>query len=497
MSTYVALWDDRQVSSSARDAMSLQEAVLRPIAEADVSATVARRLESAIRLGIFVDGSKLPREQDLASQFGVSAFALREALSTLRSRGLIITKPGKGGGSFVRFDDSVDPPSEDLSNRSTAELRDFGDWTSTITASCAALASRRASRSTIAELHRLASSVAQADDSADARRAQGRFTLSLAAASQSPRLGRAIFTLQEEAGPLLEFLLRTEEQRKTVSELMSDVVTAVEAGEEAAASAAATRYTQSLVRSLLLIRLEQVRARKTRVVEPGSADASAVVTAVDGLVASILDALKKLSEQVVGVLADGPSSDEAIAETTGPVMAALARLGPPISGAGVLAEVGLISDAEYWRTWFLRDETGIRRAALQDDPDPRHGTLGYPKGEYFTQPRETEHWTVIGPAMDLAAGGTEYYELAFTWPVITPDQRFLGVVGADIQAADLERHLADVILAQRSKFQLVSAERRVIVSNDTTYAVGDLIPEGDETVLQTSAGWLVLAPADG
>jgi hypothetical protein len=63
--------------------------------------------------------------------------------------------------------------------------------------------------------------------------------------------------------------------------------------------------------------------------------------------------------------------------------------------------------------------------------------------------------------------------------------------------ADLERHLADVILAQRSKFQLVSAERRVIVSNDTTYAVGDLIPEGDETVLQTSAGWLVLAPADG
>jgi hypothetical protein len=99
--------------------------------------------------------------------------------------------------------------------------------------------------------------------------------------------------------------------------------------------------------------------------------------------------------------------------------------------------------------------------------------------------------------MDLAAGGTEYYELAFTWPVIATDQRFLGVVGADIQAADLERHLADVILAQRSKFQLVSAERRVIVSNDTAYAVGDLVPEGDETVLQTSAGWLVLAPADG
>jgi DNA-binding FadR family transcriptional regulator len=494
MSADETLRDHGEVSTQpTRDAMSLQEVVLRPIADADVSATVARRLKTAIRLGVFVDGSKLPREQDLASQFGVSAFALREALSTLREQGLLVTKAGKGGGSFVRFDDTSDSHTEDLSDRSTSELRDFGDWTSTITASCAALASRRASRSSVTELHRLAESVAAAHNAADARRAQGRFTLTLAAASQSPRLGRAILALQEEAAALLEFVLHTDEQRKTASALMSDVATAVEGGEAVHASKAAERYIHSLVSALLLTRLERVRARRARAVEPASADPSAVVDAVDTLVTTILDTLQGLAQQVGDVLADGPFADQAAAETAGPVMAALAKLGPPISGAGVLAELGLIADAEYWRAWFLRDNYGIRLAELEDDPDVRSGELyGYPKGEYFAQPRETQHWSVVGPAMDLTAGGTEYYELSFSWPILTPDRRFLGVVGADIQAADLEHHLANVILAQKSTFLLVSADRRVIVTNDTSYAVGDLVPENGETSLETKAGWHVL-----
>src|SRR6187200_221740 len=61
----------------------------------DAASGVARRLRTAIGLGILADGEKLPKEVDLARQLGVTAFALREALGTLRSEGLIVTRVGK------------------------------------------------------------------------------------------------------------------------------------------------------------------------------------------------------------------------------------------------------------------------------------------------------------------------------------------------------------------------------------------------------------------
>src|SRR5215467_1164181 len=47
--------------------------------------TVTRRLAKAIRLGLLLDGERLPAESQLAGQLGVSTVTLREALATLRS----------------------------------------------------------------------------------------------------------------------------------------------------------------------------------------------------------------------------------------------------------------------------------------------------------------------------------------------------------------------------------------------------------------------------
>ena len=67
----------------------------------DAVSAIARRLRTAIGLGILEDGEKLPTEMDLARQLGVTAFSLREALGMLRSEGLIVTRVGKNGGSYV------------------------------------------------------------------------------------------------------------------------------------------------------------------------------------------------------------------------------------------------------------------------------------------------------------------------------------------------------------------------------------------------------------
>ena len=58
--------------------------------------TVTRRLAQAIRLGLLLDGERLPAESQLAGQLGVSTVTLREALATLRTMGLVETRRGRG-----------------------------------------------------------------------------------------------------------------------------------------------------------------------------------------------------------------------------------------------------------------------------------------------------------------------------------------------------------------------------------------------------------------
>ena len=52
-----------------------------PIDAGGRAETVARRLIQAIRLGLLLDGERLPAESTLAGQFGVSPVTLREALA--------------------------------------------------------------------------------------------------------------------------------------------------------------------------------------------------------------------------------------------------------------------------------------------------------------------------------------------------------------------------------------------------------------------------------
>ena len=58
-------------------------------------------LAATIDAGGLVPGDKLPREQDLAADLGVSRMTLRQALSSLETRGAIVRRPGRQGGTFV------------------------------------------------------------------------------------------------------------------------------------------------------------------------------------------------------------------------------------------------------------------------------------------------------------------------------------------------------------------------------------------------------------
>ena len=163
---------------------------------------VVERLTDAIVLGVLTPGERLPSEAQLAKRFGVAVVTAREGLSILRENGLVETRRGREGGSFVTAQDAGHSQAlrARLRRLSRVDLQDLALYLSVITAAAAAQAAVRALDSDINGLRRWPLGQGAA---ASSGRAEGAFHLQLAVLSQSTRLVREQIRLQAEFGPLL------------------------------------------------------------------------------------------------------------------------------------------------------------------------------------------------------------------------------------------------------------------------------------------------------
>lgn len=66
-----------------------------------ITQQIIRQIHTAIIAGKLAPGDKLPSENELIKQFGISKQTLRESLRALEHMGLIQSRKGMGGGSFV------------------------------------------------------------------------------------------------------------------------------------------------------------------------------------------------------------------------------------------------------------------------------------------------------------------------------------------------------------------------------------------------------------
>jgi GntR family transcriptional repressor for pyruvate dehydrogenase complex len=73
-----------------------------PIVSAPRSDEITDRLITAIAIGEYLPGSRLPPERTLAASLKVGRMTVRQALAVLVDKGYIETQRGRGGGSFVR-----------------------------------------------------------------------------------------------------------------------------------------------------------------------------------------------------------------------------------------------------------------------------------------------------------------------------------------------------------------------------------------------------------
>ncbi len=75
--------------------------IITPVLVPKASDVLAARLRALILSGQLAPGDSLPAERDLVIESGLSRAPVREALRVLESEGLIVTRPGRAGGSVV------------------------------------------------------------------------------------------------------------------------------------------------------------------------------------------------------------------------------------------------------------------------------------------------------------------------------------------------------------------------------------------------------------
>jgi GntR family transcriptional regulator, transcriptional repressor for pyruvate dehydrogenase complex len=162
------------------------------------------RLAQSIRLGVLVEGDRLPPERELAETFGVSRVTLREAIRALRDAGLVESRRGRGGGTFVAV-----PPRQRRRSRDKIEqaighsLEDVLALRKVVEPGAASLAASRtlsaADRSSLLEYLRAATDT----DPAARRRADSRLHLAIAALGGSALVTAVVADVQMRLDELL------------------------------------------------------------------------------------------------------------------------------------------------------------------------------------------------------------------------------------------------------------------------------------------------------
>jgi len=239
-----------------RAGLNTHRAVFAPLTQPGRAEAVTRRLRDAIVLGVLRDGEQLPSEVELAESLGVAPVTARESLQALRELGLVMTRRGRRGGSFVTA--PANPEAVLLRTRlaelSVVDIRDFGDLYRAIGGAAAAYAADRAAGDEIERLR--AVGVRRAVDPGGSRRAEAQFHLEVAAAGQSARMTQEELRLQAEFGPLLWLSMATGEGRARSEADHAAIVDAIAAGDAARARALTEDHVGRAIDAVVRVRLE-------------------------------------------------------------------------------------------------------------------------------------------------------------------------------------------------------------------------------------------------
>jgi GntR family transcriptional repressor for pyruvate dehydrogenase complex len=177
-------------------------ALLVPVPMRTAGQRIAERLVTAIALGEFEPGQRLPTERELAATLEVSRTTVREALQRLQAAGYVTTKRGRGGGTFIKT--GAGPGSEEMIKRTLdpawEELTELLDYRRLIEQQIARTAAERRSDADIETIRRAVGEYAHAAGRGNSRLADHALHQAIARATHNPRLVELSARIRREVG---------------------------------------------------------------------------------------------------------------------------------------------------------------------------------------------------------------------------------------------------------------------------------------------------------
>lgn len=229
--------------------------VLAPVRLSTAGEHIADRLVTAIALGEFVPGQRLPAERELAALLEVSRSTVREALQRLQAAGYVITRRGRGGGTFVRTGQG--PDADEMIRRTLLpawdELTELLDFRLLIERTVARAAAERRDEADIKAIREAAAAYERAVDRDASRLADHALHLAIAQATHNKRLAELSASIRREVSLGFDAEPYTPAVRRRALHQHPALAEAVISGDaEAAARLASTHFsmTEDMLREL-------------------------------------------------------------------------------------------------------------------------------------------------------------------------------------------------------------------------------------------------------
>ena len=221
------------------------------------------------------------------------------------------------------------------------------------------------------------------------------------------------------------------------------------------------------------------------------------VSAVDAIFAAVSARVDEWRSHVerLAELSDGAVESSAVDTLVeSMVVPVLERSGALEIGGGFVATPGFLTDTDWHLAWWLGGSVGtgsgsaprVRRLLATEDPGD-DSFRDYTTLEWWRVPASTKAPHITGPYVDYLC--TDDYTLTLTAPAVVGDV-MVGVVGADLYVADVERSLLPALRSASEPMTLVNAWGRVVVSTDPHLATGSILRVGGERPTFSGSGAL-------
>ncbi|HKU30603.1 GntR family transcriptional regulator [Arthrobacter sp. NyZ413] len=468
-----------------------EQLAFAPLEAADRGEEVGRRLRHAIELGVLENGSQLPSESYLASRMGVSTLTLRSALAELRGLGLVETRRGKGGGSFVKANtgDITRMQRQSLEAYSLEDLRDMREYRAFLAGAAAAAAAEQSHRLSMGRLDYSSQEIRACEHPADAIRADSKFHIELAASSGSVRLTRQEVALQAEVGPLI--WVDPKEHRDTAAEDHAKIVEAISTGD---AQRARTLAEEHVRRDMNLVIDERMTMDRTPVEAlTRSASTDDAVAAIEALAAmfsgTAATAMREVEQAVRACIGAGVRRDRADSDIYGAARRAVAAGAPLLYGTGFVAEESYFG--ESWIAWCYTPSGPESPQRLYVDMDLYDFATApwRPHDQGDESPIHTSHAYVD-------ASGTNETVITLSKRVVVAGT-YVGTLGADLHVSRLQTSFEPLLRPLPANTCIVDQFGAILATNTGRF-VGGTISESDDVRRQALPGvpWTLCLGAD-